>query len=384
MLNVLVPKEVSKEETRVAATPETLKKIAELGLKVFVEAKAGDKSYFSDEAYKEAGAEIKSEIEELYNSADIVLSVNAPGVNPENQKHQLDMVKENSCWISMLTPQSELDLIKKMVDKKITCFSMNLIPRISRAQKMDALTSQSNIAGYKAVIMAAEKLGKLFPLLMTASGTIHPARVLIMGAGVAGLQAIATARRLGAQVEASDIRPAVKEQVESLGAKFIGVVEESAEDKSGYAKEASKEFLEKQAKEVSKRIAKADVVITTALILGKKAPVLVTEEMVMSMKKGSVIVDLAAEQGGNCKLTVPGEVVVKHGITIIGTLNMPATVPVHSTEMYAKNILNFLLGIIKDGKLNIDMEDEVVKGALLTHEGKVLHEPTAKLLGDAK
>jgi len=229
--------------------------------------------------------------------------------------------------------------------------------------------------------MAANSLGKLFPLLMTAAGTIHPAKVVVLGAGVAGLQAVATARRLGAQVEVSDIRPAVKEQVESLGAKFIDVVDESAEDKGGYAKEASKEFLEKQAVEVRKRIAKADVVITTALVPGRKAPILVTEEMVNSMKKGSVIVDLAAEQGGNCELTEPGQSVVKYGVMIIGTLNIPSTVPVHAAEMYSKNILNFLSLIIKEGKLNLDMEDEIVKESLLTHQGKVCHEPTARLLG---
>ena len=369
-MRIGVPKETKDGENRAAATPETVKKIKELGLEVFIEPKAGEKSFFDDSEYENAGAKIKA-----YEDADIILSVNQPTAN------QLDKVKENSCWISMFAPQSDLEIVKKLAAKKITFFSMNLIPRISRAQKMDSLSSQSNIAGYKAVLMAANKLGKLFPLLMTAAGTIHPAKVVVLGAGVAGLQAVATARRLGAQVEVSDIRPAVKEQVESLGGKFIEVVDKSAEDTSGYAKEASKEFLEKQAAEVSKRIAKADVVITTALVPGKKAPILVTGEMVKSMRKGSVIVDLAAEQGGNCEMTEAGEVVVKHGIAIIGELNVPSTVPVHSTEMYAKNVLNFLMCIIKDGKLNLDMEDEVVKESLLTHQGKVYHEPTAKLLG---
>jgi len=361
---------IKDNENRAAATPETVKKIKELGLEVFVEPGTGENSFFSDSEYENAGAKIGA-----YDDADIILSVNQP------TEHQLDKVKENSCWISMFVPQSDLELVKRLAAKKITFFSMNLIPRISRAQKMDSLSSQSNIAGYKAVLMAANSLGKLFPLLMTAAGTIHPAKVVVLGAGVAGLQAVATARRLGAQVEVSDIRPAVKEQVESLRAKFIDVVDESAEDRGGYAKESSKEFLEKQAAEVGKRIAKADVIITTALVPGGKAPILVTEGMVKSMKKGSVIVDLAAEQGGNCKLTEPGQSVVKYGIRIIGTLNVPSTVPVHATEMYAKNILNFLSLIIKEGKLNLDMEDEVVKESLLTHQGRVYHEPTAKLLG---
>lgn len=369
MLNVLIPKETEKGETRVAATPETVKRMVKEGLVVSIESNAGAKSYFSDDEYREAGARIKTDVTKLFKEADIILKVNPP------TKEEIALSKEKAIWISMMVPQSEIDIIKKAKTKKITLFSMNLIPRISRAQKMDALSSQSNIAGYKSVLMAANELGSLFPLLMTAAGTIQPAKVIILGVGVAGLQAIATARRLGAQVEASDIRPVVKEQVESLGGKFIEVEpDEDAEDEGGYAKAASKEYLARQAEEVKKRIKQADVVITTALIPGRKAPVLVTEEMVKSMKTGSVIVDMAVSQGGNCELSQEGKIIIKHGVKIIGEPNIPATVPVHSTEMYAKNILNFILTMTKEGKLNLDMEDEVIAKSLVTKEGEIIFE----------
>jgi len=381
MLSVFIPKEIKEGETRVAATPETVKMMIKQGLQVFVESGAGEGSYISDDGYTAAGAEIETDVEKLYASADIVLSVQPPKVHPITKKHQLDMMKNYSCWISFMIPQLELDSVRKLIEKQMTEFSMNLIPRISRAQKMDALTSQSNIAAYKAVIIAANELNKMFPLMMTASGTIYPARVVVLGAGVAGLQAIATAKRLGAQVEASDVRPAVKEQVESLGAKFIEVpFDMDAEDKSGYAKGASQEFLRRQSEEVAKRLVHADIVITSALVPGKKAPILVTEEMVKSMKKGSVIVDMAAEQGGNCALTEPGKTVVKYGVKIIGIINLPATISVNASQMYSKNILNFLLNVVKDGKLNIDMEDEIVKGSLVTHEGKIINETIKDLI----
>lgn len=379
-LEVFIPKEI--EETRVAAIPETVKRMVESDLEVFVESGAGEKASISDDEYKKVGGKIGNL--KNYSSADIILSVNPPIIHPSTRKHQLDMIKKNSCWISMLVPNLELDSVKKLIKNKITCFSLNLIPRISRAQKMDALSSQSNIAGYKSVLMAADKLGKIFPLMMTAAGTISPAKVLVMGAGVAGLQAIATAKRLGAQVEVSDVRPIVKEQVESLGATFIDVpFDKDAEDKGGYAKKVSKAFLKRQSEEVSRRITTADVVITTALVPGKKAPVLITEKMVRSMQKGSVIVDLAVEQGGNCELTEEG-VVVKHGVTIIGNSNIPGTVPLHASEMYSKNIFAFLSNIIKDSKLNINMKDEIVIGSLLTHQGKVYHKDTEELLKEAK
>lgn len=378
MINIFIPKEILKRETRVAATPETLKKIKDLGVNILVEEGAGEGIGVNDDGFKGCCSEIvkyKKGIE----SADIVLSVNPP------TKKQLNGISENAIWISSLVPQNEIELIKELVLKKITFFSMNLIPRISRAQKMDVLSSQSNIAGYKAVILAASELPKIFPLMMTAAGTIKPAKVVVMGAGVAGLQAIATAKRLGAQVEASDIRPAVKEQVESLGAKFIEVEsDEKLEDEKGYAKVASKEFLKKQAEEVAKRVTNADVVITTALIPGRKAPILITEKMVKTMNSGSIIVDLASSQGGNCELTENGKTVEKHGVKIIGIDNIPATVAVHATEMYAKNLLNFLVEIVKNGKVILNMEDECIKESMLTHEGKIVHEPTNDLIGGKK
>ncbi len=348
-MNILIPKETKKNETRVAATPETVKKITELKLKVFIEDGAGELSQHSNQEYQLAGAKVSKNLKTVFSRADIIVKVNPP------TKRELNSAKKGATFISSLIPQTESDIIKLASKNKIKLYSMNLIPRISRAQKMDSLTSQSNIAGYKAVIMAANALPKLFPLLMTAAGTIHPAKVVILGAGVAGLQAIATARRLGAQVEASDIRPAVKEQVESLGAKFIEVeFEDNTEDKNGYAKGPSKEFLRKQAEEVKKRIKQADVVITTALIPGRRAPVLITEDMVMTMKNGSVIVDMAVEAGGNCAVSKLNKTITKHGVTIIGEANIPATVAIHSTEMYSKNILNFLTEFINN------KDDEVI------------------------
>lgn len=365
-VTVFIPKELA--ETRVSATPETVKNMIHHGMRVQVEAGAGEQSYFVDEEYVKAGATISTP--DAIVSADIVLGVQLP-----------KQAKENACVISFMdVPQK--DILQTFLDKKITFFSMNLIPRISRAQKMDALTSQANIAGFKAVILAANELGKIFPLMMTAAGTIHPARVVVLGAGVAGLQAIATAKRLGALVEASDVRPAVKEQVESLGAKFIEVpFDKDAEDKGGYAKGASAEFLKRQAQEVSKRVAQADVVICTALVQGKKAPILVSQEMVQTMRPGSVIVDMAAIQGGNCELTVPGKTVDKFGVKIIGVKNIPGTVSNHASQMYAKNVLNLLLSICKQGIIHVDTADEVIVGSLVTYEGKIMNENIAKELG---
>jgi len=372
-LTVFIPKELEEGETRVAATPETVKTMLQHHIEVHLEAGSGENSYYPDEEYKNAGAIISHDANKLYSIADIILSINPP------THHQIPHLKQKSCWISFVDASSSFEIIPKLIEKNITCFSMNLIPRISRAQKMDALTSQANIGGYKAVIMAANEIGKIFPLMMTAAGTMHPAKVVILGAGVAGLQAIATAKRLGAIVEASDVRPSVKEQVESLGGKFIEVpFDKDAEDKGGYAKQASPEFLKRQAEEVSKRVNQADAVICTALVPGKKAPILVTEAMVKSMRPGSVIVDMAAVQGGNCELTEPGETTLKHGVTIIGVKNIPATVQVHATQMYSKNILALLLNIVREGKLHIHLDDEIIAGSLVTHEGKIINENLAK------
>jgi len=380
-VKIFIPKETVTGETRVAATPVTVKALIKVGLEVLVEQGAGKGSLIEDKDFEKEGGKIISNIEQAYQSADIVLAVNPPQKLENLNQHQIDLLSENSTWISMFTPSLELETIKKMRDKKINGFSLNLMPRITRAQKMDTLTSQSNLAGYKAVIMAAEKLTKIFPLMMTAAGTINPVKVVILGAGVAGLQAIATAKRLGAQVEVSDIRPAVKEQVESLGGKFIDVpLEEDTEDEKGYAKGPSKEFLKKQAEEVAKRVALADVVITTALIPGRKAPILITEEMVNSMIKGSVIVDMAACMGGNCALTKAGETIEVKGITIIGETNLNARLAVSSTSVYAKNIYNFLMEIIKDKELNLNLEDEVIKECLVISKGKILHKNIIDLI----
>jgi len=293
----------------------------------------------------------------------------------------LDLLKEGTILITFLYPLNYPDLAQKCAGKKISVISMDMIPRTTLAQKMDALSSQANIAGYKSVIMCADALGKIFPLLMTAAGTISAAKVVIMGAGVAGLQALGTAKRLGAIVEVSDIRPAVKEEVQSLGGKFIEVeTDTSMQDAGGYAKEASPEFLKKQKELIFKHITDADIVITTALVPGKKAPVLVTEEMVKHMRPGSVVLDMAVEFGGNCEISEMGKIVKKHGVTIIGEPNLPSLVPTHSSEMYAKNLLNLLTYISKDGKVELNLENEIVKGALISHNGEVVHQRIKELL----
>jgi len=347
-------------ESRVAATPNSVKALIKKGCEVVIEAGAGASAFISDEEYRKAGAKIEKPAKVF--SSDIILAVNAS--QAKGKKHPFQAMKKGAIWISFFLPQLEEKSLALAKEKGIGIFSMNLIPRISRAQSMDALTSQSTVAGYKAVLLATSHLPRMFPLMMTASGTIRPAKVVILGAGVAGLQAIATARRLGAQVEASDVRQAAKEQVESLGAKFIEVPNaENLEDTGGYAKEASKEFLQKQSEEVAKHIAQADVVIATALVPGKKAPILVTKAMVESMKNGSVIVDLAAQMGGNCELTKPGDTLNHNGITIIGHTNIAGTVAADASEMYAQNLVNFLNGMLKEGKIEINPEDEVYKAA---------------------
>lgn len=379
MTQIFVPKEIRELEKRVAVTPETVKKLVKMGYGVSVQSGAGEFSFISDKEYEEAGAKVGSDLGKLYAEADIVLKVQPP--DKAGDKHEAELLKEGCILISHLVPQNEVETLKLLVKRKISCFSMNLIPRITIAQKMDSLSSQASIAGYKAVLMGASQLPKYFPLLMTAAGTITPARVVILGAGVAGLQAIATARRLGANVEVSDVRMAVKEQVESLGAKFIMVeTDEDMEDAGGYAKEQSEDFLRRQREEVGKRIANSDVTITTALIPGRPAPMLIPADTVERMKPGSVIVDLAVEQGGNCELSEPGKTVSKHGVTIIGELNIPSSVSIHASQLYAKNLLNLIDHVTKEGNFQLDESEEVTDGALLTHQGAVRHEPTQKLL----
>ena len=371
-----IPKENINGETRVAATPGTVKDLIKSGIEVFVESKAGQNSYFSDQEYKDAGANIVDSEDELLSQADVIIKV----LPPSNE--QVLKIKPNAAIISFCQTTRELDTVKAMRDRSLTGFSMHLVPRTTLAQKMDALSSQANIAGYKSVLMAASRLSVYMPLLMTAAGTIRPAKVLVLGAGVAGLQAIATAKRLGAQVEAFDVRPVVKEQVESLGAKFIQV--EAGEDEGvgegGYAKETSDEYKRLQQQLIHDHISKADVVITTALIPGRPAPLLIPTSMVDAMKSGSIIMDLASENGGNCELTKKDETITHNGVIIDGTSNIPGTMPVHASELYAKNVAALLTYMVKDGELNLDLEDEIISGSMYTHNGEITHKPTKETL----
>jgi len=374
-MQVGVPKEKSPEQ-RVAIVPETVSQILKSGLAVHIESGAGENAHIQDHHYQQAGAKIESNIETLYQQSDIILKVNRPLLNNSNEYPELDLLKENSILIAPLAPLKNLDLIAKLNTKKITAFSLDYLPRIARAQSMDILSSMSNIAGYKSVILAANHLGKLFPMMTTAAGTILPAKVIVIGAGVAGLQAIATARRLGGVVLAFDTRPAAAEQVKSLGAEFVSLetTHEQSQDQGGYAKEQSIEFYAKEQEIIQNYLPEADVVITTALIPNKTAPVLITESMVKKMKPGSVIVDLAIEQGGNCVLSEEGKIVTKHSITLIGLLNLPSTLPVHASQLYAKNMLSFLKYIIPQIKGNqFDQSDEIIKSCLITHQGEMIH-----------
>lgn len=376
MLTVFVPKERAPGEARVAATPETVKRLVKEGLEVVVEAGAGEGAYILDQRYSEAGARIAADLAAEWANADVVLKVAAPtGATAPAA------LKAGALLIGLLYPFRNLAMVKALAAAKVTTLAMDLIPRITRAQSMDALSSQANIAGYKAVLLAASKLCKYFPMLMTAAGTIPSAKVVVMGAGVAGLQAVATAKRLGAVVWVSDVRPVVKEQVESLGGKFIELpTQESGEGQGGYAKEMSKDFLVRQQAIIKEHLSSADVVITTALIPGRPAPRLVTADMVKAMRPGSVIVDLAAEQGGNCELTVPDQETVAHHVTIVGHTNLPSTMALDASTLYARNVLELALLLLKGGSLKLDLGDEIVKGALLTHEGRVTHGPTVDAL----
>jgi NAD(P) transhydrogenase subunit alpha len=367
-----IPKERRGGETRVAATPDTVKKLKGLGLDVTVETGAGAGAHFSDEDYAAAGATIAPDAAAAFKSADIVLKVRGPSAD------EMGLLKPGTILVALLAPATEKDAIASLAQVGVTAFAMEFLPRISRAQAMDVLSSQANLAGYKAAIDAAAQFGRAMPMMMTAAGTIAPARVLVMGAGVAGLQAIATAKRLGAIVSATDVRPATKEQVESLGATFVAVMDEEfkqAQTAAGYAKEMSKEYQVKQAALIAETIKKQDIVITTALIPGRRAPVLVTEEMVRSMRPGSVIVDLAAEQGGNCPLTKPDQVGEAHGVTLMGYTNLPGHLAVDASSLYARNLFNFVSLFVdkKTGEINLNWDDEIIKGAGLTRDGAVVH-----------
>ncbi|MBI1330851.1 MAG: Re/Si-specific NAD(P)(+) transhydrogenase subunit alpha [Alphaproteobacteria bacterium] len=371
-MKLAILKERRAGETRVAATPETVKKLKGLGLEIVVESGAGAAARFADADYSGAGAAIATDFAGTLADADIVLKVRGP------DQAETAAMKKGAVLACLLAPYTENDAIAKLATQGVSAFAMEFIPRISRAQAMDVLSSQANLAGYKSVIDAAAAFGRAFPMMMTAAGTIAPARTFIMGVGVAGLQAIATARRLGAIVSATDVRPATKEQVESLGATFVAVIDDEfkqAETAAGYAKPMSAEYQAKQAALVAEHIRKQDIVITTALIPGRKAPVLVTEEMVKTMKPGSVIVDLAAEQGGNCPLTKADEVIEAHGVTIMGHTNLPARLAVDSSSLYARNLFNFVSLIVdkKTGALALNWDDEIVKGAGLTRDGEIVH-----------
>jgi proton-translocating NAD(P)+ transhydrogenase subunit alpha len=363
---VSVPKEIVPGEQRVALVPELVPRLREAGLEVAVQSGAGELAGFFDDAYAAKGARLEAEVSD---KADILIKVQPPTID------EISHMKEDSVLICFLQPYTNATAIRALAARQITAFSMELMPRITRAQPMDALSAMSTVAGYKAVLVAASRLPKFFPLLMTAAGTVTPARVFVIGAGVAGLQAIGTAKRLGAVVEAYDTRPAVKEQVESLGAKFaeLGLAAKDAEDKSGYAKAQSEDFYQKQQEMMSRYVASADVVIPTALVPGQRAPILITEEMVRGMRPGSVILDLAAEQGGNCALTQPGREIVRHGVVIIGPINLPSTIPFQASEMYARTVTNYLVHLLKDGRPHLDLEDELTRGPLVTHQGEVVH-----------
>ncbi len=374
-MKVGTPKETAPDERRVALVPDTATRLGAAALEVNVESGAGSAAYITDEAYQQAGAKIVKGASALLGEADAVLKVQAPSAA------EVELINKGAVLISFLQPATQGDIVRALAKHGVTAFSLELVPRISRAQSMDALSSQASAAGYKAVLMAAGRLGKFFPMLMTAAGTIPPARVLVMGAGVAGLQAIATARRLGAVVSAYDVRPAVKEEVESLGATFIELALETQEGEGGYAREQSEEFLRKQRELIGEHVAKSDVVITTAAVPGRRAPLLVTGEMVKGMRPGSVIVDLAAETGGNVELTEAGKDVEVGGVTIIGTRNVPSTMPLHASQLYARNVANLLLHLVKDGAIVLDFEDEITKGSCVTHAGEIVNERAKQAIG---
>jgi len=376
-----IPKEVIAGETRVAIFPGLVPSYLKLKHEVLVESGAGNAASFSDEAYQSSGAAVVPDVQELYSSSDMILKVQPPTVHPDLKEHESKLIREGASYIGLLAPFANLDTIRTFASRKITAFCMELIPRITRAQSMDAMSSMSTVTGYKAVLLAADRLPKMFPLLMTAAGTINPAVVLILGAGVAGLQAIATAKRLGARVEAFDPRPAVKEQVKSLGASFIEMeMPEDAETKGGYAKELSEEFIRKEMEAIGARLPKVDVVICTAQVFGKQAPLLITSDMVKLMKPGSVIVDLAAEQGGNCEITEAGKTVERYGVEVLGPANLSASLPVDASQMYSRNINYLFSHVYPKPDSQPDFEDEIVKGACITRGGEVVHEQIKQLI----
>ena len=378
-----IPKETFPGERRVAMIPAQLAPLTKAGLTVVVESGAGVAAGFPDAGFEEKGARIAASRGDVFAQAETLLQVRTLGANPEAGRADLDLLRSGQTVIGFCEPLSPGEAMKDLAARGVSVFSMELMPRISRAQSMDALSAMATIQGYKAVLLGADHLPRMFPMLMTAAGTVTPARVLVVGAGVAGLQAIATANRLGAVVRAYDVRPEVKEQVESLGAKFVELPLESADaqDKGGYAKDLGEDFYRRQQELMGRVVAESDVVITTAAVPGKPAPILITRSMMAGMSPGSVIVDIAAERGGNCESTRPDETVVENGVSILGPVNLPSDIPFHASQMYARNIATFLLHMVKDNGLNVDLEDEITRGTLVARGGEVVHPRVREVLG---
>lgn len=378
-----VPKETFPGERRVALTPSSIPELAKAGLEVVIETGAGAQAGFPDEKYLAQGARLAAERGEVFKQADVILQVRGLGANPEAGQADLALMRPGQVVIAFLEPLAEPAAAQALAQCGVTAFALELIPRITRAQSMDALSAMATIAGYKAALLAADHLPKMFPLMMTAAGTLKPARVFVIGAGVAGLQAIATARRLGAVVEGYDVRPAVREQVESVGGKFIELPLEAdgAEGQGGYARAMDADFYRRQGELMARVVAASDVVITTAAVPGQRAPVLVTAAMVRAMAPGSVIVDLAAERGGNCELTRPGQTVVEHGVTVLGPLNLPSTIPHHASQMFARNVSTLLRHLTRQGRLELAPDDEITREAMVTRDGAVVNARVLEALG---
>jgi len=379
---VAIPRESFPGEARVALIPASVPPLTKAGVEVLVESSAGLLAGFSDQQYADHGAKVVDTRHDLF-AADTILQVRALGANPEVGRTDLSLFRNDHVVIGMCDPLGAPQAAREMANCGVTLLSMEMLPRITRAQSMDVLSSMATVAGYRAVLLAADKLPKMFPMMMTAAGTITPARVFIMGVGVAGLQAIATAKRLGAVVSANDIRPAVREQVESLGARFVQLEldTEAAEDTGGYAKEMDEDFLRKQRDMIAQVVAESDVVITTAAVPGKQAPKLLSAEMVKGMAAGSVIVDVAAERGGNCELTVPGSTIDSGGVSILGPTNLPSEVPYHASQMYAKNISTFLLHLMDNGAIRLDLDDQIVSDTLIARSSQIVHPQVREALG---
>ena len=384
-MTIGVPTETSPGERRVSIVPVGAAALVKAGCAVLVSAGAGREAGISDADYEEAGATVVQERGSVFDEADVIVQVRGGGANPDSGMADVERLREGQVLIGFLEPLSAPAEIKALSNRRATACAMEFIPRTSRAQSMDALSSQANIGGYKAALVAAEYLPRLFPMMMTAAGTITPAHVFVVGVGVAGLQAIATCKRLGAVIQAYDVRPAVKEQVQSVGARFVELELDTAdsEGSGGYAQAMDEQFYAKQREMMARVVSENDVVITTAAVPGKPAPVLVTEDMIKSMRPGSVVIDLAAERGGNCEITEPGRTVVKHGVTLVGEVNLPSTVPFHASQMYSNNIVNFLKLMINDGALDVGIDDDIVQGATVTRDGEIVNEQVSALLSEA-